>query len=90
MDDPSPYGRCLSRVDVLRTSGPIAVTCAAGSDELDIRGGAHQLALLAENVQRFADDADDGDAMSHLHIDHFPGHDYLDESSEPLVIAFTR
>ncbi|WP_319988328.1 Imm32 family immunity protein [Lentzea kristufekii] len=88
--DPSPYGRCLSRVNVLRTSGPIAVTCAAGSDELDVRGGSAQLALLAEIVRGFAEDADDADAMAHLHIDHFPGHDYLDECSEPLVIALAH
>lgn len=86
VDDPSPYGRSLSRINVVRTSGPIAMTCAAGSDELYIRGGSPQLDLLAANVRGYADDRD-GDAMSHLHIDYFPGHDYLDESSEPLVLA---
>lgn len=85
VDDPSPYGRCLSRVNVGQASGPVAVICAADSDELDIRGGSPELTLLAANLRGFADD---GDAMSHLHIDYFPGHDYLDESSEPLVIAF--
>ncbi|MFB9356802.1 Imm32 family immunity protein [Actinoplanes nipponensis] len=82
--DPSPYGRSLSRVNVLLASGPIAVVCSVGSDELEIRGGLPQLNLFATNVRGFADDAD---AMSHLHIDYFPGHDYLDESSDPLVIA---
>lgn len=86
VDDPSPYGRSLSRITVVQSSGPIAMTCAAGSDELDIRGGSPQLDLLAANVRGFADEAD---ATSHLHIDHFPGHDYLDESSEPLVIGLT-
>ncbi|GGU61318.1 Imm32 family immunity protein [Lentzea flava] len=84
VDDPAPYGRCLSRLNVVQASGPIAVVCAAGSDELTIRGGSAQLTLLAANVRGFAND---GDATSHLHIDHFPGHDYLDESSEPLVVA---
>jgi hypothetical protein len=86
VDDPSPYGRSLSRINVVQTSGPVAMTCAAGSDELDIRGGSPQLNVLAANVQGFADERD---ATSHLHIDYFPGHDYLDGSSEPLVIGLT-
>src|SRR5687767_10252838 len=65
--DPSPYGRSLARVNVIPASGPITMTCATGSDELDIRGGSPQLDLLAANVQGFADA---GDAMSHLHIDY--------------------
>lgn len=87
VDDPSPYGRCLPRINVVRASGPVTATCAVGSGELDIRGGSPQLALLAEIVQGFADDAD---ATDHLHIDHFPGHDYLGESSDPLVIALAH
>jgi hypothetical protein len=86
VDDPSPYSRSLSGVNVVRASGPVVITCAAGSDEMEIRGGSSQLDLLAANVQGFADE---GDAASHLHIDYFPGHDYLNESSEPLVIGLT-
>jgi hypothetical protein len=86
VDDPAPYDRSLSSITVVRTSGPVVITCAAGSGELYIRGGSPQLDLLAANVQGFADDWD-GDDMSHLHIDYFPGHDYLDESSEPLVLG---
>ena len=85
--DPSPYSRFLSRVNVIQTSGPIAMMCAEGSDELDIRGGAPQLNLLAANMKGFADE---GDVTCHLHIDYFPEHDYLDESSEPLVLALAR
>jgi hypothetical protein len=85
--DPSPYSRSLSRINVVRASGPVAMTCATGSGELDIRGGHAQLDLLAANVQGFADGWD-GDATSHVHIDYFPGHDYLDESSEPVVIGY--
>lgn len=84
--EPSPYDRSLSSITVVRTSGPVVITCAAGSDELYIRGGSPQLDLLAANVQGFAENWD-GDNMSHLHIDYFPGHDYLDESSEPLVLG---
>jgi hypothetical protein len=86
VDDPSPYGRCLARVDVVRASGPVVVVCAPGSDVLDIRGGSAQLDLLAANIEGFAAE---GDVTSHLHIDYLPEHDYLDESAEPLVIALT-
>ncbi|WP_459178198.1 Imm32 family immunity protein [Lentzea atacamensis] len=84
--EPSPHDRSLSSITVVLTSGPIAITCAAGSGELYIRGGSPQLDLLAANVQGFAEGWD-GDDMSHLHIDYFPGHDCLDESSEPSVLG---
>ena len=84
VDDPSPYSRSLSRVDVVHAAGPMVVTCAAGSDVLDIRGDVSQLNLLAANIQGFADE---GDSTNHLHIDYFPDHDYLGESSEPLVVG---
>ena len=82
--DPSPYDFMLKRLEVTLTSGAIVIRCLTDSGVLQIRGGAAQFELLALNVQDYADE---GDSMSHLHIDYFPGHDYLAESSESLVIA---
>lgn len=82
--DPFPYDRKLSRVRIAPASGPAVIQCSSDSDVLYIRGGGAQFELLAVNLEGFADE---GDALSHLHLDYFPGHDYLDESSEPLVIA---
>jgi hypothetical protein len=84
--DPSPYTQNLSRVNVARASGLLAIRYSADFGALKIHGGGSQLGLLAANLQGFADE---GDATSHLHIDYFPECDYLDESSEPLVIALT-
>jgi hypothetical protein len=42
------------------------------------------LALLAENVEGFASEAD---RSEHLHVDYFPGHDYLAQESDSLVVA---
>ncbi|WP_256642489.1 Imm32 family immunity protein [Streptomyces murinus] len=36
------------------------------------------------NIKSFASEAEQGD---HLHVEHFPAHDYLAEGSESLVVA---
>ncbi|MCM4084586.1 Imm32 family immunity protein [Paractinoplanes hotanensis] len=82
--DPSPYDRSLSRIDIVGGSGPIVARCLPESDVLWIQGGRAQLGLLAEILRDFAVA---GDVTSHLHIEYFPGHDYLDESADPLVVA---
>jgi hypothetical protein len=84
--DPAPYSRMLSSLAVARTDGPVVIERREAV--LHIRGGAAQLDVLAANIQDFA--AEEGDAGSHLHIEYFPGHGYLDETSEALVVQFLR
>ncbi|MEU8817501.1 hypothetical protein [Actinoplanes sp. NPDC048796] len=85
--DPAPYDRTLARITVEQTSGPALIGCFTSPDVLDIRGGHEQLGLIADEVRGVAED---GDPRSHLHIDHYPGHGYLDESSEPLVVTLRQ
>lgn len=82
--DPAPYDRALLRVQVARGPGLAVMRCSPGSDVLVIRGGDAPLGLIADNLAGFAE-ADD--RTGHLHLDPFPGHDYLDVASESLVVA---
>ncbi|MFD5817335.1 hypothetical protein [Streptomyces sp. NPDC127038] len=84
VSDPAPYGRSLARIDVRQASGKIRISSAGDSESLTVEGGLESLSLLAENIEGFALEADQGD---HLHVDHFPGHDYLAEGSGSLVVA---
>ncbi|WP_306370985.1 hypothetical protein [Nocardiopsis sp. CC223A] len=82
--DPAPYDRAPARVDVRhRASGKVRVSVDGGT--LVIEGAPESLAVLAENVEVFADEAH---PRHHLHVDHFPGHYYLAEGSAPVVVAF--
>lgn len=85
--DPAPFDRKLTYIRVTRTSGLATVHCSVDSSVLQIQGGGVQIGLLAQNIRAFATA---GDVMGHLHVDYFPGHDYLAASSEPLVIALAE
>jgi hypothetical protein len=82
--NPSPYSRALSSIESRRTSGKVAILLPSDGETLEIQGGLEELELLASNIEDFAAD---GDRSAHLHVEYFPGHDYLSERSEPLVIA---
>lgn len=82
--DASPYTRSLAMLESTLTSGSEAISMSSEGDTLEIRGGAAALALLAENIEGFAAE---GDETAHLHIDYFPGHEYLSQNSNSLVIA---
>ncbi len=81
---PSPCSRSLSRMSVRRTSGKIMISSSGDSGSLDVQGGEEALALLADNIEGFASEADGDD---HLHVDYYPDHDYLAEGSGSLVVA---
>ena len=82
--DPAPYDRALVRLGVrLRRAGRVRVSVDGGV--LVVEGGPEAIAVLAENVEGFAAEADD--PRHHLHIEYFPGHFYLAEGSAPLVLA---
>lgn len=82
--DPLPYSRSLSRIEFRQAGQKIRFSLAGDGDSLEIRGGADALNLLAENIEGFASEADLSD---HLHVDYFPGHDYLEDGPGSLVIA---
>ncbi|MGW3663023.1 Imm32 family immunity protein [Streptomyces sp. NPDC005141] len=79
----SPGGDVLAGVEVKETSGPgVLIGRDAERHILVISGDSDGRAVLAENLRDMAGAEDGG----HLHIDYFPGHDYLAEGSLPLVV----
>ncbi|MEV0951837.1 hypothetical protein [Promicromonospora sp. NPDC050249] len=81
---PFPYTRSLLRIVIQQASGKIRVSSSGDGESLEVVGRLESLSLLAENIEGFALEADQGD---HLHVDHFPEHDYLAEGSGSLVVA---
>jgi hypothetical protein len=61
----------------------VSVSVDAGSNRLSIVGDKSHLRTFSENVRWLAHD---GAAGEHLHIDYFPTHLWLAESSAPLVL----
>ncbi|MFF3989186.1 hypothetical protein ACFY0B_31950 [Streptomyces sp. NPDC001797] len=84
VSDPFPYSRSLSRMTFRRGSGKITISSSGDSGSVDLQGGPESFALLAENIEGFAAEADPDD---HLHVDYFPDHDYLAEGSGSVVVA---
>ncbi|MEV0907296.1 Imm32 family immunity protein [Streptomyces hokutonensis] len=82
--DPFPYSRSLLRIEVHQASGKIRISSSGDSESLNVEGRLESLSLLAENIEGFALEADQGD---HLHVDYFPEHEYLVEGSGSLVVA---
>ncbi|MGW8781359.1 Imm32 family immunity protein [Streptomyces sp. NPDC055796] len=82
--DPAPYSRSLTRALFRQADEAEAVISVLEDGEtLEVRGGPEALAHLAANIEGFAQD---GDPTGHLHLE-YPGHDYLAEESDPLVVA---
>jgi hypothetical protein len=82
--DPSPYDRSLSRVVIRGGSGKVVITLMNDVQSLLICGGSELIAVLAANIEGFAEDGIRGE---HAHIEYFPDHYYLAEDAEPLVLA---
>jgi len=81
--DVAPYDSALSTVEV-RARDTDGVVISVDGDRLLIEGPRKLLSVLADIVR---DSAASGDPDGHVHIEYFPGHDYLGEGSVPLVIA---
>lgn len=81
---PSPYDRSLARVVVRGGSGKVVVSLMDDEQSLLITGSCEFMAVLAANIEGFAQD---GALGEHAHIEYFPGHYYLAAEAESLVLA---
>jgi hypothetical protein len=84
VSDPFPYSRSLSWMGCQLGSGKILISSSGDGEAVEVRGGPEALALLADNIEGFASEADQDD---HLHVDYFPDHDYLAEGSGSVVVV---
>lgn len=82
--DPAPYSKALSTLETRQTSGKVLISVSSDRETLKIQGGRNAMEMLASTVEEFAAE---GDGAAHLHVEYLPGHEYLSQESEPLVIA---
>ncbi|MFD8570096.1 hypothetical protein [Streptomyces sp. NPDC057694] len=81
---PSPYERSLSEITFREDPEQDAASVVAEDQILRIHGRREALDLLADNIERFASEADAGD---HCHVDSST-YDHIAPRSDSLVIAF--
>jgi hypothetical protein len=79
------YERLLSSIVIDETPNRGVFLAATGGGSLSITGDARRLEVLAKNISGFADA---GEEDEHIHVEHFPGHFYLEAGSAPTVLAF--
>lgn len=83
-ETPDPYERWLETISV-RPELSTQVEVRVANRQVIAAGGTSSLALLADNIETFANSREQLD--EHLHIEYFPGHYYLREGSTPLIIV---
>ena len=82
----SSDGATDSSVSISLGSGPIEIRLE--SSNVLIRGEQSKLSLLGENIAFLANQKTSRERLKpHLHIEYVPGHAYLEEASEPLVLT---
>ncbi len=81
--DVSPYDTSLGVV-VVSTAwrDDVLIEVDRDSSQLLISGSVGKMDILADNVAEMSEAA----LAEHLHIEHFPGHFYLNADSAPLVL----
>jgi hypothetical protein len=77
-----PYKSWLGRVLVEPNSRDLLLVSIAGSD-LIVAGNERSRSLLARNIEILAGSESH---PSHLHLEHYPGHAFLDPDSVPLIV----
>jgi hypothetical protein len=75
-----------SSISIFFEAGPIVIRQQGGS--VFVRGEERKVSLLGENIAFLANQQASKEQLKpHLHIEYMPGHAYLDETSESLVIT---
>jgi len=82
--DPAPYRTFLQGISVAATPGRrVTLRLDDAEETLAITGDPEYLKVLAENI---AELAAPGDRATHLHVDYFPDHFYLEQGSAPTTV----
>ena len=69
----------IETLDASRTGIEVRGAC------LQIKGPIHQLKAIADNVKQLA--ANSAESASHMHMEYYDGHPFLEPRSVPLVIS---
>jgi hypothetical protein len=73
-------------LQITPSTGPVRVTTAEGG--LQISGAADKLNVLADNLLFLSKQVVVYEKLKpHLHLEYVPGHQFLDEESEPIIVT---
>jgi hypothetical protein len=89
--DPGPYDGCFKLVRIKRDNRQeIPVEIRRDGDELNIRGSAQKLEILAYNIRFLITQGVDPNStvQNHIHEEYYEGHPYLSPDSAALTISF--
>jgi hypothetical protein len=87
--DPTPYDGVLSRISV-KIGGEQPLYIGRTDDTLRIEGSQKAVEIFASDLESLARQGAQrtmGSPRVHMHVEYYPGHYFLDERSEPIVIA---
>lgn len=91
LDDASelyPEDVPLRGVELVPTAEPVRV--AIHGDVLEISGSVELRSVLAYNLDFLSESNPQQTITPHTHIEYWPDHDYLDETSEALCVYLER
>jgi hypothetical protein len=86
-----PYDAFLRRIRITRSSGDVAIMRC--DTTMVVTGATEKLSILARWISWLAADNETmatNDVSDHLHLEYYPGHEFLDASSRPTVITVSR
>jgi hypothetical protein len=81
---PAPYSGYLRSLQIEVGEGNVHILL--DHDRVYITGSAEKMEILAKNIASLASQKS-SHSSEHSHIEYFPGHFYLTEGSEPLVLT---
>jgi len=87
--DPTPYDGVLTLLSA-KIGGEQPLYIGRTGSTLRIEGSQETVELFASNLESLARQGAEhpmGSEKVHMHVEYYPGHYFLDERSEPVVIA---
>lgn len=83
---PSVYEQTAKELTIKSVSKKLVNFRATSNNEILVEGEPALLSVIAENINSFLEYID---TESHIHIDYFDEHPYLDSGSIPVVIGIS-
>jgi len=80
----SPYTGYLRSLEIKVGEGNVHIL--RDDDRVHIAGSVEKMGILAKNIASLASQ-ESNHSSEHSHIEYYPGHFYLAEESEPLVLT---
>ncbi len=85
--NPAPYEQYAVGLIIKRIENKLVEFSITENIEILVEGAPNMLSIIAENIVYFSQNAT---TESHIQIDYFEDHPYLDNKSIPVIIAFSH